>query len=73
METGWLEAMTEARIPNRYRVRVRERLVVLEYAMAHGNKPAARRFGFDPKTIRRWRNRWQADRVRGLVPRYSRY
>jgi hypothetical protein len=32
MKAQWLAVMKEARVPKRYRLRVRERLVVLEYA-----------------------------------------
>lgn len=70
MKAQWLVVMKEAKVPKRYRLRVRERLVVLEYASLHGNKGAARRFGFDRKTIRRWRQRWKGEGVRGLIPRY---
>jgi len=60
MKTEWVAVMKEAR----------ERLAVLEYANLHGNKGAARRFGFDRKTVRHWRQRWQAQGIRGLIPRY---
>lgn len=53
MKTEWLAAVKEARVPKQYQLRVQERLAVLEYATVHGNKGAARRFGFDRKTVRR--------------------
>jgi transposase InsO family protein len=70
MKTEWLAVMREARVPKGYRLRVQERLAVLEYAMVHGNKGAARRFGFDRKTVRRWRQRSKAQGIAGLIPRY---
>ena len=70
MKMQWAAVMKAARVPRRYRLRVQERLVVLEYATRYGNKGAARRFGFDRKTIRHWRQRWKRDGVSGLVPRY---
>jgi transposase InsO family protein len=70
MGTEWLRLMRAAKVPKSYRLRVRERLVVLEYARTHSVRAAARRFGLDRKTVRAWRNRWGADGVRGLVPRY---
>src|SRR5262245_47153625 len=62
--------MREAAVPTRYRLRVQERLLVLEYASANGVRPASRRFGFTSRTIRRWRARWRADGIGGLIPRY---
>jgi transposase len=70
MRVQWMAAMREARVPKRYRLRVQERLSVLEYATTHGNKGAARRFGFDRKTIRKWRALWKAQGISGLIPRY---
>jgi len=58
-------------IPSRYRLRVKQRLAVVQYAVAHGIKPASRHFGLERKTIRRWRARWLTDGVVGLVPRYK--
>src|SRR5688572_16401665 len=57
-------------IPSRYRLRVKQRLAIVEYAVAEGIKPASRRFGLERKTIRRWRDRWLADGIAGLIPRY---
>lgn len=70
MKREWLAVMRAAAVPRRYRLRVQERLLVLEYATANGVRPASRRFGFTSRTIRRWRVRWRADGVRGLIPRY---
>jgi transposase len=66
----WRRLLSESKIPKRYRLRVRERLVVVEYAEEHGVRAAARRYGLDRKTVRAWRNRAVAAGVGGLVPRY---
>lgn len=66
----WRRLLSESKIPKRYRLRVRERLVVVEYAQEHGVRAAARRYGLDRKTVRAWRNRAVAAGVGGLVPRY---
>jgi transposase InsO family protein len=79
VQTGHLErgmgmrpewAATLKQMPKRYRLRVRERLVILEYATTRGIKPAAARFGLNCKTVRHWRDRWKAAGVEGLIPRY---
>src|SRR5258705_1951734 len=70
MKREWLAVMRDAAVPRRFRLRVQERLLILEYASANGVRPASRRFGFASRTIRRWRVRWRADGVRGLIPRY---
>ena len=62
--------MKKVLIPPRYRLRVKQRLAVVEYAIAHGIKPASRRFALERKTIRRWRDRWRAKGLAGPVPRY---
>jgi transposase InsO family protein len=62
--------MKASAIPSRYRLRVKQRLAIVQYAVAHGIKPASRRFGLERKTIRRWRDRWRAEGIAGLVPRY---
>jgi transposase len=62
--------MKASAIPARYRLRVKQRLAIVEYAVKHGIKPASRRFGLERKTIRRWRDRWCAGGVAGLVPKY---
>jgi hypothetical protein len=56
--------MDPVSIPLRYRLRVKQRLAILENAVAEGIKPASRRFGLERKTIRRWRDRWLADHRR---------
>src|SRR4051794_5340268 len=58
------------RIAPRYRLRVKQRRRVVEYATEHGIKPAARHFGLDRRTVRRWVRRWRAGGEVGLVPRY---
>src|SRR5438876_8247970 len=62
--------MDSVSIPSRYRLRVKQRLAIVEYAVAQGIKPASRRFGRERKTMRRWRDRWLADGLAGLIPRY---
>src|SRR6266536_6038941 len=57
-------------ISRKHRWKVQGRLVVLEYAAAHGLKPAAERFALDRKTVREWRDRAKAAGEVGLVPRY---
>jgi len=59
-------------IRGQYRLRVRYRLMVLEYATVHGPTGAARRYGVCVRTVRRWRGRWRAEGLAGLVPRYPR-
>jgi transposase len=54
----------------KHRWQVQGRMAVLEYASAHGLKPAAERFGLDRKTVRQWRDRAKAAGEVGLVPRY---
>lgn len=56
-------------IPSRYRLRVKQRLAIVRFAVAEGIKPS-RRFGLERKMIRRWRDRWLADGIAGLIPRY---
>jgi hypothetical protein len=43
MRPEWAAALKQ--IPNRYRLRVRERLMILEYATSRGIKSAPARFG----------------------------
>ena len=62
--------MSEFAIPSRYRLRVKQRLVVLAYAEHHGVKPAGRHFGINRKTVREWRDRHRAQGMAGLLPRY---
>ena len=59
-------------IRGQYRLRVRYRLLVLEYATLHGPTAAARRYGVCPRTVCRWRRRWRAEGLAGLTPRYPR-
>src|SRR5262245_13005721 len=61
---------TTPKIPSQYRWRVKHRLRVLAYVAAHSLKAASRHFGLERKTIRRWRDRYRAHGVLGLVPRY---
>jgi transposase len=64
--------MKASAIPSRYRLRVKQRLAIVEYAVKHGIKPASRRFGLERKTIRRWRDSWRSAGSVGLVPNYPR-
>ena len=57
-------------IPSRYRLRVKQRLAVIEYAKQSGIKPASRRFGLSRPTVQRWCRDWQRAGIQGLVPRY---
>lgn len=57
-------------IPTRYRLRVKQRLTVVEYAKEYGIKPASRQFGLNRVTVRQWWRNWQRAGVQGLVPRY---
>jgi transposase InsO family protein len=54
----------------RYRLKIRERMVILEQALLHGLKPTAHRFRLDRKTIREWRDRFRAHGPDGLIPQY---
>lgn len=62
--------MSEAVIPSRYRLRVKQRLTIVVYAEEHGVKPAGRHFGLNRKTVREWRNRHREQGLAGLLPRY---
>jgi transposase len=64
--------MSECSIPARYRLRVKQRLVIVAFAREHGIKPASRHFSFARRTVRTWLRRWTADGEVGLVPKYPR-
>jgi transposase len=57
-------------IPTRYRLRVKQRLAVVEYAKEYGIKPASRRYGLNRVTVRQWWRNWQRAGIQGLVPQY---
>lgn len=57
-------------IPSRYRLRVKQRLAVVEYVREHGIKPASRQFGLARPTVQRWWRDWQRAGIQGLVPQY---
>jgi len=59
------------KIAPRLRWKIRYRLLAIEYAQGHGLCAAGRHFGLNRKTIRDWRDRWRAQGVAGLVPRYE--
>jgi transposase len=63
------EQTTES-IPARYRLKVKQRLAILEYASRHSLLAASRRFAMNRKTIREWRTRYRAKGVQGLIPVY---
>ena len=62
--------LSDLKVRPLYRLRVRQRLAVLEFAASEGTKAASRRFGMSSRTIRRWRVRWRNEGLSGLVPRY---
>jgi transposase InsO family protein len=57
-------------VPARYRLRVKQRRRVVQYAQVHGLRPAGRHFGVSRHTVRDWVERWKAGGEAGLVPRY---
>lgn len=57
-------------IPPRYRLKVKQRLAILEYARTHSLLATSRRFAMNRKTIREWRARYEAKGARGLIPTY---
>ena len=65
--------LSEVKVHVQYRWRVRQRLMVLQFARLQGSRAAGRRFGVSVRTIRRWRVRWRQDALQGLVPRYPRH
>jgi len=65
-------SMNDLCVPGQYRARVEQRIAVVEYATAHGIKPAGRHFGLARRTVRTWLRRWKAAGVMGLVPKYPR-
>jgi transposase InsO family protein len=65
--------LSDVKVRPQYRTRVRYRLLVLEYASAHGPTAAGRHYGISARTIRRWRRRWRRDGPEGLVPAYPRH
>jgi transposase len=59
-----------AETPTRHRLRVKQRLAVVEYVKEHGIKPASRQFGLARPTVREWWRNWQRAGIQGLVPQY---
>ena len=39
---------------------------IIRYAQQHGNKPAAKKYGCDVRTVREWKKRFKAQGTRGL-------
>src|SRR5215813_1401600 len=70
---GLMIKLSDVKVRAQYRTRVRYRLLVLQYAQAHGPSAAGRHYGLSARTIRRWRKRWQRGGVEGLVPAYPRH
>src|SRR5438552_6360614 len=70
---GPMIKLSDVKVRPQYRTWVRHRLVVLEYAWAHGPAAAGRHYRISARTIRRWRKRWRAAGVEGLVPSYLRH
>jgi transposase InsO family protein len=54
----------------RYRLRVKQHLAIVKYVQQHNVSAAARRFGLTRGTVRLWRDRWRAEGLKGLIPRY---
>jgi len=46
--------MNPSAVPSRYRLRVKQRIVAIDRALACGITPANRHFGLDRKAVRRW-------------------
>ena len=65
--------LSDVKVRPQYRRWVRHRLIVLEYAWAHGPAAAGRHDRLSARTIRRWRKRWRSSGVEGLVPSYPRH
>jgi helix-turn-helix protein len=65
--------LSDVKVRPQYRTWVRYRLMVLEYAWAHGPAAAGRHYRISARTIRRWRRRWRSSGVEGLVPSYPRH
>lgn len=57
--------MADQEIPARYQWRVKHRQTVMLYAQSHSLRAAARHFGLDRKTVRRWYARWRTAGVQG--------
>ena len=57
-------------IQTRYRLRVKQRLAVVEYAKEHCIKPASRTLGLTRVTVRQWWRNWQRAGLQGLIPQY---
>jgi hypothetical protein len=65
--------LSDVKVRPQYRTWMRHRLIVLEYAWAHGPAAAGRHYRISARTIRRWRKRWQSSGVKGVVPFYPRH
>ena len=66
---GPMIKLSDVKVRAQYRTRLRYRLLVLQYAQAHGPSAAGRHYGLSARTIRRWRR----GGVEGLVPAYPRH
>src|SRR5438034_8916221 len=65
--------LSDVKVRQQYRTRVRYRRLVLGYAWQDGPAAAGRHYGISARTIRRWRKRWRRGGVEGLVPSYPRH
>lgn len=70
MPTSTTKELTTLKIAKRYHPTITSRFAIVNYALEHGIKGAARRFGLDRKTVRAWCRRWPVAGLVGLVPRY---
>src|SRR5215510_2856615 len=70
---GHVIRLSDVKVRLQYRWRVRQRLMVLQFAGLHGPTAAGRRFGVSARTIRRWRVSWRLRALQGIVPRYPRH
>jgi len=66
---GQVIKLSDVKVRVQYRLRVRQRLMVLHFAGLHGPTAAGRRFGVSVRTIRRWRVRWMERRKMNLLGR----
>lgn len=46
------------------------RIMAVEYAIEHGNKPSARKFNTYPSSVRKWRRKFEEKGIEGLKRKY---
>lgn len=49
------------------------RIMAVDYAIKHGNKPAARKYNTYPSSIRNWRKKYERDGITGLRNSKNKY